>query len=453
MSHKDCRALVIHRIVLQPVQKIIEGGQTSLEPFTSGRARALLTLCLGLALLAGCDSNAGGEATKASGGYSRKEEGGQPAKVGVITLASQPVKLTRELPGRVLASATAEIRPQVDGIVRKQVFKEGSEVKQGDVLYELDKARFEAARDAAAATLMGAEAAEAGAKAKFDRTQQLVNAKTASAQSLDDARTELLQAQANVASAKAALEGARISLNDTIIKAPIPGRIGTSAVSVGSLVTANQTAALATIRQIDPVNVDLVDSSANLLRLRAQSQAGNIGRDEKGPPKVQLVLEDGSNYSETGTLSLAELVVSQTTGTFSLRSVFANPKRVLRPGMFVRATVLIGNTPNSFLVPQRAVTRNASGQATAFFVSEGNKAQSRVIETGRSVGNDWLVSEGVKEGDQLIVDGLQAISDGVPVSPVEVKIEENGVVRQDIPQPDKASGKASGEAPAKDVAN
>jgi membrane fusion protein (multidrug efflux system) len=366
----------------------------------------------------------------------------QPAKVqnpsvqvGVITLASQSVKLTTELPGRVLASATAEIRPQVDGIVRKQVFKEGSEVKEGDVLYELDAARFEAAHDAAAAMLKGAQAAQAGAQAKFDRTAQLVQSKTASAQSLDDAKAELLQAQASVASAQAAVEIAQISLNDTVIKAPIPGRIGTSSVSVGSLVTANQTGALATIRQVDPVNVDLVDSSANLLRLRAQAQAGTIGRDEKGPPKVTLVLEDGSAYSETGTLSLAELVVSQTTGSFSLRSIFANPRRLLRPGMFVRATIAVGSTPDSFLVPQRAVTRNGSGKATAFFVSGDSKAETRILTTGRAVGNDWLVTSGVANGDRLIVDGLQAISNGSAVTPVNVEIDKDGVVKQQIESP------------------
>jgi membrane fusion protein (multidrug efflux system) len=370
-------------------------------------------------------------------------------KVGVITLASQSVKLTTELPGRVLASATAEIRPQVDGIVRKQVFKEGSEVKEGDVLYELDKARFEAAHDAAAAALQGAQAAEAGAQAKFDRTQQLVQSKTASAQSLDDARAELLQAQATVASAQAAVEIAQISLNDTVIKAPIPGRIGTSSVSVGSLVTANQTDALATIRQVDPVNVDLVDSSANLLRLRAQAEAGNIGRDDRGPPKVTLVLEDGSAYSETGTLSLAELVVSQTTGSFSLRSIFANPRRLLRPGMFVRATIAVGSTPDSFLVPQRAVTRNESGKATAFFVTSDSKAETRILTTGRAVGNDWLVTAGATNGDRLIVDGLQAISNGSTVTPVNAEIDKDGVIKQVIETPPADAAKAPAASTSK----
>jgi membrane fusion protein (multidrug efflux system) len=389
--------------------------------------------------LAGCDDTASNRPATSKD---------SSVQVGVVTLTSHSVKLTSELPGRVLASATAEIRPQVDGIVRKQVFKEGSEVKEGDILYELDAAKFKAAHDAAAAALQGAQAAQAGAQAKFDRTEQLVTSRTASAQSLDDARAELLQAKANVASAQAAVETAQINVDNTVIRAPIPGRIGTSAVSVGSLVTANQTDALATIRQIDPVNVDLVDSSANLLRLRAQAHAGTIGRDEQGPPKVTLVLEDGSTYSETGKLSLAELVVSQTTGSFSLRSVFANPHRILRPGMFVRATVAIGSTPGAFLVPQRAVTRNEAGKATAYFVTDDNKAKMRILTAGRAVGNDWLVTAGVADGDRLIVDGLQMISDGSAVSPVEVVIDESGVVKQTIDDP----GNAGAKAPAKDAA-
>lgn len=385
------------------------------------------------AVLSACDDTTPGRPANAPD---------QAVKVGVLTLASQSVKLTNELPGRVLASATAEIRPQVDGIVQKQVFREGSEVKAGDVLYELDAAKFEAAHAAAAAALQGAEAAQAGSQSKFDRTQQLVQTKTASAQALDDARAELLQAQATVASAKAAVQMAQINVDNTVIKAPIPGRIGTSSVSVGSLVTANQTDALATIRQVDPVNVDLVDSSANLLRLRAQAQAGTIGRDEKGPPKVTLVLEDGSAYSETGTLSLAELVVSQTTGSFSLRANFANPRRILRPGMFVRATIAVGSTPDAFLVPQRAVTRDPSGKATAFFVNSDSKAETRILTTGRAVGNDWLVTAGVANGDRLIVDGFQAISNGSTVAPVDAEIDKDGVIEQKIESPADGAAKA-----------
>ena len=361
-----------------------------------------------------------------------------PVEAGFITLSMQAVPFAMELPGRVLASATAEIRPQVNGIVREQVFEEGREVQAGDILYRLEPESFQAAHDAAAATLQGAQAALAGAEARFNRTQQLARSNAASAQALDDARVALLQAQANVAATTAALDAARINLDNTVIRAPIPGRIGTSAVSVGSLVTANQQAPLATIRQIDPVNVDLVDSSANRLRLRAQSQAGTFGRGQERP-MVQLILEDGSDYDLTGTISLAEISVSETTGSFVLRARFDNPRRVLRPGMFVRATVHVGNTPNAFLVPQRAVTRNAAGQATAFFLTDDNRVEIRAFETGRAVGNDWLVSAGLNDGDRVIVDGLQAISDGASVNPIEVEIDSDGVVRQQIPAPQSDS--------------
>lgn len=358
-----------------------------------------------------------------------------PVEVGVVTLASQAVPFAMELPGRVLASATAEIRPQVNGLVRERAFREGSEVAAGDVLYRLDGDTFQAAHDAAAAALQGAEAALAGAQNRFDRTQRLAESNTASAQSLDDARVELLQAQANVASATASLAAARINLDNTTIRAPIPGLIGTSSVSVGSLVTANQPEALATIRQIDPVNVDLMDTAANRLRLRAQVAAGTLGRNREQRPTVNLMLEDGAPYSETGTISLTDVVISETTGSFALRASFANQRRLLRPGMFVRATVHIGNTPDAFLLPQRAVTRNAAGEATAFFVTGDNKAEARVLAAGRAIGNDWLVTGGVAEGDRVIVDGLQKISDGSSVSPVEVAIDGDGVVRQQIANP------------------
>lgn len=368
-------------------------------------------------------------------------------EVGVVTLASQAVPFSMELPGRVLASSTAEIRPQVTGIVREESFREGSEVAAGDVLYRLEADTFQVAHDAAAATLQGAEATLAGAQTRFDRAQRLTEANTASAQTLDDARVELLQAKAGVASATAALAGARINLDNTIIRAPIPGLIGTSAVSVGSLVTANQQEALATIRQIDPVNVDLMDTAANRLRLRAQVQAGMLARDREQRPTVELILEDGSTYEETGSISLSDITVDETTGSFVLRASFANPRRLLRPGMFVRATVHIGSSPHTFLVPQRAVTRNAAGEATAFFVTDDGKAEQRVLVTGRAVGNDWLVTDGVAAGDRVIVDGLQKISQGSSVSPIEAGIDDDGVIRQTIDSPQTgAEGQPSGGA-------
>lgn len=400
--------------------------------------RSLLLGCLTILglVLSGCDDEAG-PPPPAPG----------PIEVGVVTLASRAVPFTIELPGRIRASSTAEIRPQVNGIVREREFREGSEVEAGDILYRLEAEAFQAARDAAAATLQGAEAALAGAEARFGRTQRLAETNAVSAQTLDDARVDMLQAEASVSAATAALEAARINLNNTVIRAPIPGLIGASAVSVGSLVTANQSEALATVRQIDPVHVDLQDSSANLLRLRALGRAGMLGRNGGGPPQVGLTLEDGSEYDQTGTISLTEMTVSETTGTFTLRANIANPDRLLRPGMFVRAAVHVGESPNAFLVPQRAVTRNAAGEATGFFATDDETAEVRVLATGRAVGNDWLVTEGVVDGDRIIIDGLQKISDGTAVRPIEVEIDSNGVVRQEIAlPPGEAGGGAANEA-------
>ncbi len=389
------------------------------------RSLPIVFLALHALIVSGCNDEPANRPARAQA----------PVDVGFVMLASQPVPFVMELPGRVLASSTAQIRPQVNGIVRERVFREGSEVQAGEVLYRLEADTFRAAHDVAAATLQGTEAALAGAQARFDRTQRLAQSNTASAQSLDDARIELLQAQANVASATASLEVARINLNNTVIRAPIPGLIGTSAVSVGSLVTANQQEALATIRQIDPVNVDLMDTAANRLRLRAQVQAGTLDRERGQQPTVRLILEDGSAYSETGSISLTEIAISETTGSFALRASFSNPRRLLRPGMFVRATVHVGSTPDAFLVPQRAVTRNAAGEATAFFVTGDNKAEARVLLTVRPVGNDWLVTCGVAEGDRVIVDGLDKIANGSPINPVEATVDSEGLVRQQLGNP------------------
>ncbi|MBE0693271.1 MAG: efflux RND transporter periplasmic adaptor subunit [Aquamicrobium sp.] len=353
-------------------------------------------------------------------------------EVGVVSLKSRPVPRTVELPGRVVAYATAEVRPQVDGIVRKVAFREAGTVEAGDVLYELDDRKFQAAVAAAEAALKKAEAATAAAKITFDRTETLAATNAVSAQTLDDARSSLLQAEAEEEAAKAELETARINLDNTVIRAPIDGIIGVSAVSVGALVTANQTSALATIRQIDPVHVDLVDSSANLLRIRDEVEAGRLGRERGVAPSVTLTLENGRTYARKGEMKLAEMVVSETSGTFSLRATFSNPDRVLLPGMFVRAEVDLGSMPNAFLVPQRAVQRSASGDATLYVASEDETARLRTITTSGSLGNDWIVIDGVADGDRLVVDGFQKISDGAAIKPVEATIGEDGVVRQTI---------------------
>lgn len=354
------------------------------------------------------------------------------AEVGYVTLQPTSVPRTMDLPGRVVALATAEIRPQVAGIVRKITFKEGGVVQAGDVLYELDDAKFKAAYAAASAAVKKAEAATAGAQTAFDRNEKLAESNAVAAQTVDDSRSTLLQAKASEEAARADLETARINLENATIRAPIDGIIGVSAVSVGALVTENQADALATIRQIDPINVDLVDSSANLLRIRDEADSGRLGREIGKPPAVTLTLESGKPYGTVGSISLTEMVVSETTGTFTLRATFPNSQRVLLPGMFVEANVDLGSLNDAFLVPQRAVTRGDDGVATVYVVSKDNKAETKRITTAGTSGNSWVVTDGVASGDRLIVDGFQKFSPGAEVVPIEASIDDDGVVEQDL---------------------
>ncbi len=375
-----------------------------------------------------------------AGGVSPPPSG--PIDVGVVTLKATSVPRYAELPGRVVATATADVRPQVDGIVRKVVFAEAARVAENDVLYELDDRKFQAAVAAATAEINRTAAASQAAQLAFDRAEKLAATNAVSTQTVDDARSTLLQAKAQEEAAAADLDTAKINLDDATVRAPIDGVIGVSTVSAGALVTANQSTALATIRQMDPIYVDLVDSSANLLRISNDVKSGRLSREPGSPPQVSLILEDGSQYGSIGMLKLAEMVVSQTSGTFSLRTSFPNPDNVLLPGMFVRARVDLGMMPGAFLIPQRAVQRSDSGEATLYVVSADGKAEQRTVTTMGSVGNDWIVVDGVQAGDRLIVDGFQKISDGSEVTPVEASINDDGVVPQTIPAPAAQNGGA-----------
>jgi len=361
-----------------------------------------------------------------------------PVEVGVVTMHPQAVPFTVELAGRVTASQEAEVRPQVGGIVRTINFREGAQVQAGDILYEIDDASYKASVAVAQAALERAEASVTSAQAKYDRYVKL--GANVSASDLEDARIALVQAKADAASANASLQAAEINLDLTKVKAPISGLIGRSAVTQGALVTAAQTTALATVRLLDPAYVDLVDTSINLLRIRAAVEAGALKGGGPGqPPAVHLTLENGSAYGEAGKMTLTDVVVSESTGTFSLRASFPNPRRVLLPGMFVRAKVDLGSNPRAFLVPQRAVTFDANGNPTVL-VAEGGKAATRVLTVDGSVDNTWIVTAGIDEGDQVIVDGLQKISEGSAVQPLEVTIDANGVIRQSIEAAAPAAG-------------
>ena len=333
-------------------------------------------------------------------------------------------------PGRTTASLVAEVRPQVGGIIEQRLFTEGSEVKEGDALYQIEPASYKAAYESAAADLQRAEATVPSAQSMVTRYQGLIKQSAVSKQDLDNAVASLAQAKADVAAAKAALETARINLDYTSIKAPISGRIDRSTLTPGALVTASQDTALTTIRTLDPINVDVTQSSTNLLNLRQAIQDGRIKISGENV-SVRLKLENGAIYPLPGKLEFAESAVSETTGTFTLRATFPNPDRLLLPGMYVRALVEEGVAPNSFLLPQRGVSRNAKGEPTGLFVNAENKVEERVLEVRQSVGNNWLVNGGVAAGDRVIVEGSQLVRAGQEVQAVDVIVDDTtGEVRE-----------------------
>lgn len=344
-------------------------------------------------------------------------------QVSVVSLHPQPVAITAELPGRVSANLIAEIRPQVNGIIKSRLFREGGEVKAGDVLYEIDPAPYQAALDSAVAAQQKAEAAVANAQVRADRYRELLQRNAGSKQDADDAAATLGQAQADVAAAKASVETARINLAYTKVKAPIDGRIDKSALTQGALVTANQAAILTTIRKLDPINVDVTQSSTNLLKFRNDIASGRL--KFTGPNvAVKLKLDTGDAYAQSGKLEFAEANIDETTGTFTVRAEFPNPERILLPGMFVRAVIQEGIAENNFLLPQRAVGRNTKGEATAKFVSAEGKVEERVLVTRRNIGNNWLVDSGVKDGERIIVEGGQLVRSGQTVTANEVSVDE-----------------------------
>jgi membrane fusion protein (multidrug efflux system) len=341
-----------------------------------------------------------------------------PPEVGVITIQPQRVALTTELSGRTSAYLIAEVRPQVSGIVKKRLFTEGADVTAGEVLYKIDPAPYQAAYDSAKAALARAEANLIPVRLKAGRYQELVKINAVSKQDFDDASAALKQAEADVAANKAALETARINLAYTKVTAPISGRIGRSSVTDGALVTANQASSLATVQQLSSMYVDVTQSSAELLRLKQNLASGLLKSDGASKAKVKLILEDGSPYAWTGTLKFSEVTVDPTTGSVTLRAIFPNPKQILLPGMFVRAVIEEGISDKAILVPQRAVTRNPAGNAMVMLVGDGEKMEPKIISVTRTVGDNWLVSDGLKAGDRVILEGTQKARPGTPVKAV-----------------------------------
>jgi len=340
-----------------------------------------------------------------------------PPEVGVVVVQPKPVALATELPGRTAPTLIAEVRPQVNGIIQKRLFTEGSDVKAGQVLYQIDPATYQAAFASARAAQSRAEATLNTVRLKAERYRDLVKIKAVSQQDNDDAQAALQQAEADVAAAKAAVETARINLAYTKVTAPISGRIGRSTVTDGALVTANQPTALATIQQLSSMYVDVTQSSAELLRLK-QNLASGLLKNSAGQAQVKLLLEDGSAYPQPGILKFSEVTVDQSTGSITLRAVFPNPKQTLLPGMFVRAVVEEGESPQAILVPQRGVTRNPAGDAMVMVVGAEEKVEPRVIKVARTVGDSWLVSSGLQAGDRVILEGIQKARPGTRVKAV-----------------------------------
>lgn len=377
-------------------------------PFT--RAAVFSLTLLGAAVLTACDTTE----------HPQQQANQPPPKVGIVTLEAKPFTLISELPGRTTAYRVAEVRPQVSGIIQKRLFTEGSEVKAGQQLYQIDPATYQA-------TLKSAEARLLSASTLAKRYKLLVEEKAVSQQQYDDANAARLQAEA-------AVEQARIDVKYTKVLAPIDGRIGRSRITEGALVSNGQAQELAVIQQLDPIYVDVTQSANDLLRLRSDLAEGRLEKSGDNSAQVSLRLEDGSAYPHQGTLEFSEVSVEASTGTVTLRAVFPNPDGILLPGMFVQASLASGVNQQAILAPQQGVSRNSKGQPIAMVLNADNQVESRLLKAERTVGNHWLINEGLNAGDRLITEGLQWIQPGVTVDPYPAKNIAQGETAQSLAQ-------------------
>lgn len=378
----------------------------------SHRLRASLALLFASSslILAGCNDS-----------QSAVNTAPKDPEVGVVTLALQSTTLKSELAGRTAAQMVAQIRPQVGGIVQKRAFTEGAMVKAGDLLYQIDPASYQSAQASAKASLARAEATAAAARLKAKRQADLFAIEAISQQDNEDAQTALQQAEADVASARAALETATINLERTRIVSPIAGRAETSTVTPGALVTANQETALTTVQQLDPIYVDIPQSSLEVLQLRKALASGSL-KSEGDAARIQLVLEDGSTYAHEGKLQFAGVTVNTTTGAVTLRALVPNPEPLLMPGMYVRARLDKGTDPGALLVPQPAIGRDNTGKATALVVTPENKVEQRKVEVAEAIGTNWRVTDGLKAGERVVVEGSSKVRPGQRVRVVDVPV-------------------------------
>lgn len=378
---------------------------------------AVLAALTGFTILTGCRSDNQTQAAEAPGRAPLPQ-------VSVVTMQPQQITLTTELPGRTSACRVAEIRPQVNGIIQKRLFTEGADVKAGEVLYQIDPALYQATLDNARAALFKAEATLPAIQSRADRYRELAAEKAVSQQDYDDAVAALKQAEADVQYCRASMETARINLAYTRITAPISGRIGRSNVTEGAIVTAYQPLALATIQQLDPIYVDVPQSTAELLRLKRRLADGRLNKDAENHNTATLILEDGSAYPREGTLQFQDVTVDPTTGSVTLRAVFPNPDGALLPGMFVQTVIKEGVNPAALLVPQQGVSRDRRGNPRALIVDADSQTVLRMLDVDRAVGDKWLVAAGLAPGDRVVVEGLKMLRPGTPVNAVAFKKTE-----------------------------
>lgn len=381
---------------------------------------ALLVLSGGLAL-SGCNDE-------------QKGGGERPApEVGIVTLKAEPLTLKTELPGRTSAFRVAEVRPQVSGIILKRNYKEGSDVEAGTSLYQIDPAPFQATYDSAKAELAKAQANANLAGLTVKRYKPLLGTNYISRQEYDQATSTYAQALAAVKAAEAAVETARINLNYTKVTAPISGRTGKSNVTEGALVSTGQATELMRVQQLDPIYVDVTQSSDDFLRLKNEIAKGAVQR-ESGQAPVSLISNDGLEYAQKGVLEFSDVTVDETTGSITMRAVFPNPNKELLPGMFVRAVLEDGIIEKAILVPQQGLSRTAQGTSQVMVVNAENKVEVRAVKAGQAIGNKWLITDGLQEGDRIIVIGLQKIKPGIVVNPKEANLETQSIDNQAKPE-------------------
>lgn len=380
--------------------------QPSSFVYTTIKRSVVLVALLGGLLLVGCDSQ-----TTAS-------QSRPVPEVAVVTVQPQEVVLTTELPGRTIAFRIAEIRPQVNGLIEKRMFTEGSDVKAGQILYQLDAAPFQAAFDTAQAALSRSEANLQASRLRAERLKELLVDKAVSQQDYDDASAALKQNEADIEYWKAMVKSARINLGYCRVNAPITGRIGRSQVTEGAIVTAYQPVPLATIQQLDPMYVDVPQSTTDLLRLKSLLKSGQLDQNGPSQKKVGLLLADGTTYPWKGTLQFRDVTVEPSTGTVALRVVFPNPENILLPGMFVRAVVKEGVSKQAILIPQQAVSRDPKGNPLALVVDSQSKVEQRQLELDRAIDNQWLVISGLVPGERVIVEGILKVRPGATVKAV-----------------------------------